>query len=91
MTDDRELEKMSKFEERMGVVQRDNEDLATACRSVHKQLTLAKHVAESVWNDDVADNHEVVMSISSMIADELDEMNERKLDQEEQEEDDDYA
>lgn len=75
MADDfTKLEKESKFEDRMAVVERENGDLAQACRNVHSQLHLAKTVAESVFNDDVADNPEVVMQISAAIADELEDI-----------------
>ena len=69
-----ELDTMAKFEGRMSVVERDNPDLAAACRGVHNQLSLAKVVAESVFNDDVADNAEVVLSIHAAIADEFEEI-----------------
>jgi hypothetical protein len=69
------LDKIAKFEDRMSVVGRDNPDLAKACRAVHNMLDTAKCVAESIFNDDVADNPEVVMSIMSAIADEVDEIN----------------
>ena len=76
--DEKQGQKIAKFESRMNVVERDNEDLAKACRSVHSMLSLAKTVAESVFNDDVADQPEVVMQISAAIADEIEEMNARK-------------
>lgn len=78
----KKLEKSSKFEERMAVVERDNPDLAKACRSVHSTLVIAQHVAESVFNDDVADQPEVVMQIAASIADELEEMKDRDEDDE---------
>jgi hypothetical protein len=81
--DSRQLDKMAQFEQRMEVVAKDNPDLSKACRAVHSMLTTARHVAESVFNDDVADQPEVVMQISAAIADELDEMNAKK-------EEDDY-
>lgn len=67
-----QLDKIAQFEDRMSVVGRDNPDLAAASRKVHNMLTNARHVAESVFNDEVASQPEVVMSISAAIADEID-------------------
>jgi hypothetical protein len=77
---DAELEKISKFEERMEVLGKDSPSLAKACRHAHTTIRAAKHVAESVFNDDVADNPEIVMQIHAAIADDLDDI---KDDQEE--------
>ena len=71
---ERELDKIAIFEERMEVIAKDDGELAKACRSVHSALKTAKYVAESIFNDDVADNPEVVMGIHAAIADELDDM-----------------
>jgi hypothetical protein len=80
--DEKKAAKIAKFEGRMAVVERDNPDLAVACRGVHSQLDLARTVAESIFNDDTADQPEVVMSISSMIADELSDLKDDKADAE---------
>jgi hypothetical protein len=70
--DTSQLDKMAAFESRMGVVERDNPVLAQACRSVHQQLSLAKTVAESVFSPGLAKNPEILLAISSSIAEEVD-------------------
>jgi hypothetical protein len=71
---EKELEKISRFEERMEVLGKDNPELAKACRHAHTTIRAAKHVAESIFNDDVADNPDVVMAIHAAIADDLDDV-----------------
>jgi hypothetical protein len=70
--DSTQLDKIAAFEGRMGVVERDNPVLAQACRSVHQQLSLAKTVAESVFSPALAKNPEILLAISSSIAEEVD-------------------
>ncbi len=72
--DSKQLDKIAKFEQRMEVVKKDDPDRAKACRQVHNMLMNAKHVAESVFNDDVAENPEVCLSISAAIADEMEDI-----------------
>lgn len=75
----KQLDRIAQFEQRMEAVAKDDPDRAQACRQVHNMLTNAKHVAESVFNDDVADNPEVCLSIAAAIADELEDIkNERE-------------
>jgi hypothetical protein len=50
-------------------------------------LTNAKHVAESVFNDDVADNPEVCLSIAAAIADELEDIKGEREQEGEEDED----
>ena len=72
--DSQRLEKISAFEDRMGVVQRDNPQLAEACRNVRAQLDLARAVTESVFNNDVASDVQAVLSVHACIADELEDI-----------------
>lgn len=76
--DDRQLDKISQFEARMEVVAKDDPDRAQACRQVHNMLVNAKHVVESIFNDDVADQAEVVLSVHAAIADELEDIKAEK-------------
>jgi hypothetical protein len=58
----------------MAVVKRDDPDRAEACRKVHNMLVNARHVVESVFNDDVADQAEVVLAVHAAIADEMEDI-----------------
>ncbi len=76
--DSKQLDKMAKFEERMAVVKRDDPDRAEACRKVHNMLVNARHVVESVFNDDVADQAEVVLAVHAAIADEMEDIKDER-------------
>ena len=87
---ERELQKIAQFEERMEVLAKDNPDLAKACRHAHTTFRAAKHVAESIFNDDVAEDPQVVIAIHAAIADDLEDLRGDEDDEADEGSEDDY-
>ena len=72
--DSKQLDQIAQFEDRMSAVEKDDPDRALACKRVRNMLVNARHVLESVFNDDVASDVQAVLAVHAAIADELEDI-----------------